>query len=445
MMTGRKAALAVAGLALLLPGAAWAAQTGGAFDPNAATDAYMATLRGAARAKSDAYFEGGYWLILWGALVSIASELVILRTGLSARFRDWAERWGKWRWLQTMLWVLPYGIVSSLIVAPWTIYTEFIREDQYGLMNQTFGEWLGEAGIMLAISIVFLAIGLAIIMGLIRKFPKSWWLWGAGAMTGMAAFAALIVPVFINPLFNTYTELDQGPVRDRIVAMAQSQNVPAEHIYLFDASKQTKRISANVSGLGPTIRISLNDNLLNRTSLPETAAVMGHELGHYVLNHVYKMIGAFALIFGLLFFAASRMVPAMINRWGSNWRVRGPDDVAAIPVYMIALAALGVVMTPLTNSIIRWNESEADAFGLDVAREPDGFAQAAMRLSEYRKIEPGALEEILFYDHPSGRTRVQMSMDWKARHWNELSPESRAAGPGRPAVAEPAAAPATTP
>ncbi|WP_246202979.1 M48 family metallopeptidase [Sphingomonas lacunae] len=445
MMTGRKAALAVAGLALLLPGAAWAAQAGGAFDPDAATDAYMATLRGAARAKSDAYFEGGYWLILWGALVSIASELVILRTGLSARFRDWAERWGKWRWLQTMLWVLPYGIVSSLIVAPWTIYTEFVREDQYGLMNQTFVEWLGDAGIMLAINIVFLAIGLAIIMGLIRKFPKSWWLWGAGAMTAMAAFAALIVPVFINPLFNTYTELDQGPVRDRIVAMAESQNVPAEHIYLFDASKQTKRISANVSGLGPTIRISLNDNLLNRTSLPETAAVMGHELGHYVLSHVYKMIGAFALIFGLLFFAASRMVPAMINRWGSNWRVRGPDDVAAIPVYMIALGALSVVMTPLTNSIIRWNESEADAFGLDVAREPDGFAQAAMRLSEYRKIEPGALEEILFYDHPSGRTRVQMSMDWKARHWNELSPESRAAGPGRPAVAAPAAAPATTP
>lgn len=445
MKTGRNAAWTLVGLALILPGTAWAAQAGATFDPQAATEAYMATLRGAARAKSDAYFEGGYWLILWGTLVSIASELIILRTGLSARFRDWAERWGKWRWLQTMLWTLPYALVSALIVAPWTIYTEFVREDQYDLMNQTFVEWLGDAGIMMAIEILFLAIGLTIIMGLIRKFPKSWWIWGAGAMTAMAAFAALIVPVFINPLFNTYSELDQGPVRDRIVAMAESQNVPAEHIYLFDASKQTKRISANVSGLGPTIRISLNDNLLNRTSLPETAAVMGHELGHYVLSHVYKMIAAFALVFGLLFFAASRMVPAMINRWGQRWQVRGPDDVAAVPVYMISLAVLGTIMTPLTNSIIRWNESEADAFGLDVAREPDGFAQAAMRLSEYRKIEPGALEEILFYDHPSGRTRVQMSMNWKARHWNELSPESRAAGPGQPAVGAPAAAPATAP
>jgi STE24 endopeptidase len=442
MVTIGKAALVAAGLTLLLPGAALAAQAGGGFDPEAATQAYMATLQGAARAKSDAYFEGGYWLILWGALVAIASDLVILRTGLSARFRDWAERWGRWRWLQTMLWSLPYVIVSTFILAPWTIYTEFVREDQYGLMNQTFGEWLGEAGIMLAISIVFLAIGLAVIMGLIRKFPKSWWLWGAGAMTAMAAFAALIVPVFINPLFNTYTELQAGPVRDRIVAMADSQNVPAEHIYLFDASKQTKRISANVSGLGPTIRISLNDNLLNRTSLPETAAVMGHELGHYVLNHIYKMIAAFALVFGLIFFAASRAVPAMIARWGATWGVRGSDDAAAIPVYMIALSVAGLLMTPINNSIIRWNESEADAFGLDVAREPDGFAQAAMRLSEYRKIEPGTLEEILFYDHPSGEARVRMSMEWKARNWNELSAESRAAGPGRPATA-PAAAPAT--
>lgn len=438
----RAGGLALAGLALLVPAMAMA-QAAAPFDPEAATQAYLATLKGAARAKSDSYFEGGYWLLLWGALVAIVSDLIILRTGLSARFRDWAERWGKWRWLQTMIWTVPYVLVSTLIVAPWTIYTGFIREDQYGLMNQTFLGWLCEQGIGLGINLLFLALGLAVILGLIRKFPKSWWLWGAGAMTGMAAFAALIAPVFIAPLFNDYTELQAGPVRDRIVAMAQSQNVPAAHIYLFNASKQTKRISANVSGFGPTIRISLNDNLLNRTSLPETAAVMGHELGHYVLSHIYTMIAAFALVFLLIFYAASRAVPAMISRWGSTWGVRGADDVAAVPVYMIALSVAGLLLTPINNSIIRHNETQADVFGLDVAREPDGFAQAAMRLSEYRKIEPGPIEEMLFFDHPSGETRIRMSMAWKARHYGELSPESRAAGPGRPAVAATPAPPAT--
>ena len=435
MRLWRLGAVALAREALALPGIALAAQTGGAFDPEAATQAYMATLKGAARAKSDAYFEGGYWILLWGTLVAILSDLIVLRTGLSARFRDWVERWGKWRWLQTMLWTVPYVLVSTLIVAPWMIYTEFVREDQYGLMNQTFLAWLGEAGIMLAINIVFLAIGLAIIMGLIRKFPKSWWLWGAGAMTGMAAFAALIVPVFIAPLFNTYTELPAGPVRDRIVAMAHANDVPAEHIYLFDASRQSKRISANVSGIGPTIRISLNDNLLNRSSEAEIAAVMGHELGHYVLGHAWRNITALSLLVGLLLFLASRAAPALIARYGARWGVRDLADPASLPVLSMVLVVLDLLATPVTNTLIRVNESEADAFGLSAAKEPDGFASVAMKLSEYRKIEPGPVEEALFFDHPSGATRVRMSMQWKKDHVPGaemvVPPPMPQAGPGK--------------
>ena len=245
-----------------------------AFDPEAATQAYLATLKGAARAKSDAYFEGGYWLILWGALVAIVSELVQLNFGLARRWRDWAERIAP-RWLAPALFTVPYIIVGTLIVLPWTIYTGFIREKQYGLMNQSFGDWLIDQGKNLGIGIIFSTIIFTIVLAVIRKSPKRWWLWGALTMTVISAFGAMVVPVFVTPMFNTYTEMKPGPVRDRIVAMARANNVPAEHIYVFDASKQTKKISANVSGLGPTIRISLNDNLLNRTTPAETAAVMG--------------------------------------------------------------------------------------------------------------------------------------------------------------------------
>lgn len=204
--------------------------------------------------------------------------------------------------------------------------------------------------------------------------------------------------------------------------MARSQNIPAEHIYVFDQSKQHKRISANVSGLGPTIRISLNDNLLTRTTLPETAAVMGHEMGHYVLSHGLKLTIGFALMFGFCFWIASLVVPVILARRGTAWGLRGIDDVAAWPVYSIVVSVLLLAMTPVSNTIIRVHESEADAFGLDVAREPDGFAQVSMKLSEYRKIEPGPVEEFVFYDHPSGRTRVRMAMDWKARHLNSREP-----------------------
>ncbi len=390
-----------------------------AFDPEAATQAYLATLKGSARAKSDAYFEGGYWLILWGALVAIAGELFQLHFGLARRWRDWAERFGP-RWLAPALFSVPYAVAGTLIVLPWTIYTGYFREKQYDLMNQTFGDWLLDQGKGLGINIIGSAILFTIVMAVIRKSPKRWWLWGALTMSAFVAFGAMVVPVFISPLFNTYTEMKPGPLRDRIVAMAKANDVPAEHIYVFDASKQTKRISANVSGLGPTIRISLNDNLLNRTTPAETAAVMGHELGHYVLGHVWKSIFAFTAIFLLIFYLAYRAVPAIIWRYGARWGVRDVADPAAIPVFFIVVAVIGVFLTPVTNTLVRVNESEADAFGLNTAREPDGFATTALALSEYRKIEPGPVEELLFFDHPSGKTRIRMAMDWKAAHLAEV-------------------------
>lgn len=403
-------------LLISLPSVAVAA----AFDPEAATQAYLATLKGAARAKSDAYFEGGYWLLLWGALVSVVADLLILQTGLSARFRDWAERTTKRRFLQSMLYGVPYILVSTLILVPWTLYTGYFREKQYGLLDQGFAAWAGEQSISLFITLIGFSLIVAIAMAGIRRSPRRWWLWGTGFAAIAMAFLIMISPVFIKPLFNTYTELAPGATRDRIVAMAQSRGIPAEHIYVFDQSKQHKRISANVSGLGPTIRISLNDNLLNRTTLPEIASVMGHEMGHYVLNHVQKIVIGFALVFGFCFWMASLVVPGIVARWGTGWGLHGQDDVAAWPVYSIVITLLVLAMTPVQNNIIRANESEADAFGLDVSKEPDGFARAAMKLSEYRKIEPGPIEEFLFYDHPSGRTRVRMSMDWKARHLSEL-------------------------
>jgi STE24 endopeptidase len=168
----------------------------------------------------------------------------------------------------------------------------------------------------------------------------------------------------------------------------------------------------------------LNDNLLNRTTTAETAAVMGHELGHYVLGHVWKLVLSFALLAGVAFFAASRLVPAIIGRWGAAWGLRGVDDVAAFPVYAIVFALFSLLITPISNSIIRHNESEADAFGLNAAREPDGFAQTALKLSEYRKLEPGPIEEMLFFDHPSGATRIRMAMAWKAAHPATTPPAS---------------------
>lgn len=395
--------------ALALPVAAHAA----AFDVETATRAYLDTLQGPARAKSDAYFEGGYWLILWGALVALVSDGLLLRFRLSDRFRTIAARAFKRPAGITWLTALLYVAVGWVITLPWTIYTAFFRERQYGLMNQDFAGWFADYATSTAISLIMFPLLAMAVYGAIRRFPRNWWLLGTGIVSAFLALGMLIGPVYIAPLFNTYTELPAGPLRDRIVAMAAANDVPAEHIYLFDASKQSNRISANVSGIGPTIRISLNDNLLKRTSEAETAAVMGHELGHYVLNHVWIGLAAFSALAGLALFLIARLAPALIARFGPAWGVRDIGDPASMPVLGILLTLFGLIATPVTNTIIRIDESQADAFGLDAAKEPDGFASVAMKLSEYRKIEPGALEEMLFFDHPSGATRVRMSMQWK--------------------------------
>ena len=268
---------------------------------------------------------------------------------------------------------------------------------------------------MQAINLVLTPLLFMAIYAAIRRLPRGWWLLGAGLMTLFVALGALVAPVFIAPLFNTYTEMPQGALRDRIVAIAAENKIPAQHIYVSDASRQTKRISANVSGLGPTIRITLNDNLLNRTTPEEVQAVMGHEMGHYVLNHVRNLILGFAIVFALIFFAVSRAGPAIIRR-NPDWGVRDMADPASAPVLLGLAAIAGVILTPVQNTLIRTNEVAADRFGLDAAKQPDGFAKTAMRLSEYRKISAGPVEEFLFYDHPSGENRVRMSMEWKKAH-----------------------------
>lgn len=390
------------------------AATAGGFDVEAATRAYLDTLQGPAREKSDAYFEGGYWLIAWGTLVGLAMDGLLLRFRISARFRDWGERFFKRPFGVTWLTGLLYTFVGWIIVLPWTIYTAFIREKQYDLMDQSFGAWAGEQAIELVISVVAAPLIYCAIYAVIRRSPKRWWLWGTGVIGFFLFIMVMISPVFIAPLFNTYTEMEEGPLRDRIVAMAAAQDVPADNIYVFDQSKQHKRVSANVSGFGPTIRISLNDNLLNRTSEEEIVAVMGHELGHYKLNHGVTRMAMMMLVIGLGLFAASRIAPWMITRFGERWGVRSVGDPASMPVLGIVLGVFFFIATPAFNNITRVQENEADAFGLDAGKEPDGFARAAMRLSEYRKLEPGAVEEFLFYTHPSGENRVRRSMQWKA-------------------------------
>ena len=385
-------------------------------DPVAATKVYMNRLQGEARAKSDAYFEGGYWLILWNVLYALAVAWLLLSKRISLRIREFAERRTHRVNLQTLIYVLVYTPLVALLTLPMSIYQDFYREHQYGLSNLTFMSWLGETGISLGVDMVLAGIAFTVLYAILRRVPNAWWAVGAVAGAVFLMLLIMVGPVFISPLFNTYKPLPEGPIRNEILSMARANGIPAENVYYFDASKQTKRVSANVSGLFGTTRISLNDNLLNRSTPAEIRAVMAHEMGHYVLNHGIKHTLSFSLLLlgGLLFIKFSWDWAAA--RFAGRYGVRGIADPAGLPLLVALFLVYNLIATPVQKTIIRTAEVEADLFGLNASREPDGFAEGIFKLSEYRKMEPGAAEEFIFFDHPSGYSRIFSAMRWKAEN-----------------------------
>lgn len=384
----------------------------GSIDPVAATQAYLDELPPAARAKSDAYFVGGYWLQLWDFLWGSAVLAALLKTGLSARMRDRAERWTRFQPLQTVAYWLQFLAVTAILEAPLAIYRGYFREHFYGLSNLTFGAYLGERLKGLGVSAVLGSLGLVALYAIARRLARTWWIWGTVALVALMAFAIFIAPVAIVPLFNHPRKLQDPRVTAPILSLARANGIAAREVWEIDASKQTRRISANVSGLFGTQRITLNDNLLNRASLPEIEAVMGHEMGHHVLHHGWNLL----LEFGLIVLAGFALLGRAFGRIQERFGIRGIGDVAGLPLAALLFSAYLFAMTPLLNSIVRASEADADLFGLNAARQPDGVARVALKLSEYRKLSPGPWEEAIFYDHPSGRSRIFAAMRWKAEH-----------------------------
>jgi len=393
-----------------------AARPGPGFDVDRATEAYLNLLSPEQRAQSDAYFQGGYWLQLWGLLYGLVVAWILLRSGLSRKMREVGRRVSQRPWLYTMIYAVQWLLIGTLLALPLTIYQGFFREHAYGLATQTFADWSFDQLKGLVIGLIILPPVVALLYAAVRKAGARWWIWATGGAFVLILFFMMISPVFLDPVFNDYKPLRQGEVREQVLSLARANLIPDNNVVEFDASKQTTRISANVSGFLGTTRVAMNDNLLDRTSAPEIKAVLGHEMGHYVLNHGLRLVIYMTLILGLGFWVVYRLFDRALLRWGPRFGLEGRADPAALPLALAILSLFFFFATPLTNSVVRQAEAEADAYGLNAAQEPNGFAMAAMRLSTYRKINPGPLEEIIFYDHPSGYARVHRSMTWLKEH-----------------------------
>jgi STE24 endopeptidase len=357
----------------------------------------------------------------------------------------WSQRISHRKWLSTPIYITIFLLTSFLLDMPLSIYTDFVREQQYGLTEQAFSGWLGDQAVVIAVNAAFSALLLTAIYAAVRRAGARWWLWASGLAFSFLMVFSLILPVYIAPMLNDYKPLPAGPTRDIVLSALRANDIPTSHVDWFDASKQTTRQSANVSGLLGTTRIALNDNLLNKSSLPEIKAVLGHEMGHYVLNHVWKEPILLGLTFGLCFVLLHLGMDQALLRWGGRLQLSGRADPAALPLAWALAVIIFLLLTPILNSITRSYEGEADAFGINAAHEPHGWAMAVMRLSTYRKLKPGAFEEFVFYDHPSGYERIRKAMLWLKENQGAVAAAELAANPATTTGSGDKSAPAQAP
>lgn len=386
-----------------------------------------------ALAKAQAYTTGNHWLLLVGVVVSILVAWMMVRFKLLDRVaarlskpskkseeeqpekpkqNEGKGRERKWA-LNTFLVSAAFFAISSLLELPWTLYTDWQRQHAYGLSKQPLGDFLGQMAMSEALSMVLGGLFMLGVYALIRKTGARWWMWGGGFAGIVTLLMLLAGPSLIDPLFNKYEPVPAGPVLTALEKIADDVQIPHDRIFMYDGSRQSERFTANVAGIGPSARIAISDVALKNATLAEVVAVTGHEAGHYKLGHVWRSAVALPAIAMLFFFLLNRLFTPTARLLGSDATL---SDPRGLPVFAVVGSILGLLITPVMNSLTRIGEKEADAYSLQTVNEPDALATALIKTAEYRYARPSAVQEILFYTHPSVENRVLRAMEWKAAH-----------------------------
>ena len=319
-----------------------------AFDPQAATAAYIDSLGADAlarprrtRSATTGCCCGTCWsppIITW----------LLVRTGLLERVNAKLARRG----VNLRAWVVAaaYFLASGLLSLPWSIYADWARERSYGRSSQPLADFLGQGLLSLVIAAVFVGLFFVGVYALMRRAGRFWWLWSGALTAGALSFFLLVGPVAIEPLFNEYRPVPAGQVRDALVEMARRAGVPEDRIFVYDGSRQSNNFTANVSGMGGSARIAISDIAFKGASLDEVKAVTGHEIGHFVLGHVWRtviLMSALAIVF---FYLADRLFPRFARAFGSSANIRDPTGLPVL-VFMVSLFLL--LAQPVLNATIR--------------------------------------------------------------------------------------------
>jgi len=369
-----------------------------------------------------AYYRVTTALWAFGLVWAIALPSLILFSGWSARIRDRASRMFTRPVLRLAAYLVLYGLVTFALELPLGYYGEFVVEHDFGLSNQSFSKWLGDALIGFGVGTVITFVIALGVYRMLRRSPERWWLWLGIASVPFVCFMFLVTPIWINPLFNKFGPMKDHALESRILDLAARAGIEGGKVFEVEKSVDTKKISAYVTGFLDTKRIVLWDTLVGRLSEPEVMFVMGHEMGHYVLGHVWKTILALCALIMLALYAAHRLSRGLIARYGARFGFTRLDDIASWPLVNAVAAVVFVVTLPLFNAYVRYHEHEADQFGLEITRNSDAAANAFVKLQSdnLANPRPGLVVHLLRDNHPTLAERIEFANTY--RPWEQGKP-----------------------
>jgi STE24 endopeptidase len=360
------------------------------------------------------YYRSGNVLWVVEQTWSIAVLVLLLATGLSAALRDLARRFGRNWFFTIVVYFALFTILTTVINLPLSYYTEFVREHAYGLSNQTFGKWFGDTLKSLAVACIVGALVMWVPYLLLRKSPRRWWLYTAIALVPFIVLANLVAPIWIAPLFNKFEPMQDKRLEQKILSLAGRAGIEGSRVYQVNKSVDTKTLNAYVAGLFGTKRIVLWDTTLNRMTDRELMFVMGHEMGHYVLHHVWQAIAFSVVILAASLYVAYRTAAAVIARYGGRWGFTTLADVASFPLLLLLMWAFGLVVTPLELAFTRHVEHEADRFGLEITQTNHSAGTAFVKLQQdaLANPRPGLLFKIFRESHPPLGERIDFANEY---------------------------------
>jgi STE24 endopeptidase len=390
-------------------------QTRNGFQPAASTQAYLAQIPPDVKQRASDYTHGNHWLLGFGAVVVILINLLVLRSGLLEKIGRRLERARSRPWVIS-LWVFAsYFAAMRLLGLPWAAYTNWWREVHYGVSHQSGGAWLAESLVSAVFSCIVLGVLVMLLYAVIRRSPRKWWLWSSVVTSSVIFFVMVIAPVVLEPAFNDYVPLASGRNHDIVEALAADAGIPPGRVVSYDGSKQSNNYTAHVAGLFGTARIAISDALLDKASEAELRAVVGHEIGHFVLHHELWMTLLYIVLMTFVFWLTHHLYRPLACMLHEPHSARLADP-AGLPVIAIIVTVAFLLLAPVTNGVTRFVESQADEYSLRHVQEPDGMATGLLRSANYRAADPGRVEEWLFYDHPSIARRIDATIAWKAGH-----------------------------